>query len=472
MLPTPRSYMIWPSVVPADTKVTMMVTAAERAYLFVEGKTYSLAVISVDSDENYYKPQNSKKIDAVAHDGVLSFEFEFYGEGEHLIQLIRDEKVVASFTVYSLFRDLYSLRPLKGDLHSHSCRSDGTRDPASQAGHYREQGYDFVALTDHNRYYPGGEIDEAFEGVNTGLVRVFGEEIHSPGSVVHIVHVGGRESVADRYVHHREEYEAEILEYMNRVPDTVDENYKSRYAKAMWATDAIHSVGGIAIFPHPLWRPGSSKTYNIPVNIARLFLCSKMFDAYELIGAMTQEDLNRSVALWSDMRASGHKIPIVGSSDTHSLERSSHFPANSTICFAKEKSADAIVEAVRNGLSVAVEMNGYEYDVQYRCYGEYRLVSYAQFLLRNYFPMLRRLTAGAGVAMRAYIMDGIDASVINSYTEMADSYTDSFFGIKPPKLPSDKVLEFEQRWRAVQLSGPRTRGSNVDSTPAASLIEK
>ncbi|MBR5140744.1 MAG: PHP domain-containing protein [Clostridia bacterium] len=470
MLPTPRSYMIWPSVVPADTKVTMTVTAAERAFLFIEGREYSLTVISVNSDENYYKVQNHKKLDAIGRSGALSFDFEFAGEGEHLIQLSSDEKLLASFTVYSLMPDLYALRPLKGDLHSHSCRSDGTRDPASQAGHYREQGYDFVALTDHNRYYPGGEIDEAYEGVNTGLVRIPGEEVHSTDSVVNIVHVGGRESVVDRYVHHREEYEKTISEYMEKVPVTVPEAYRGRYAKAMWATDAIHSVGGLAIFPHPFWRPGGSKTYNLPSELARIFLSSKMFDAYEILGAMSQEDLNRSVAMWSDMRAEGNKIPVVGSSDVHGLEKSNHFPYNSTICFAKEKNADSIIEAVKLGLSVAVEMNGYEYDVQYRCYGEYRLVSYAQFLLRNYFPMLRRLTAGAGVAMRAYVMEGIDASVINSYTEMANDYTERFFGRMAPKLPTDKILAFEDKWREIQLGGPKTRGSAVDSTPAPTLI--
>lgn len=470
MLPTPRSYMIWPSVVPADTKVTMTVTAAERAYLLIEGENYSLTVISVNSDENYYNPTNHKKISALACGGALSFDFEFSGEGEHRIELMRGEKVISSFTVYSLMPDLYSLLPLRGDLHSHSCRSDGTRDPASQAGHYREQGYDFVALTDHNRYYPGTEIDEAYIGVNTGLVRITGEEVHSPDSVVHIVHVGGKESVADRYVNHREEYEKTISEYMQKVPDTIPEAYKSRYAKAMWATDAIHSVGGIAIFPHPFWRPGGAKTFNLQKELAEVFIGSGMFDAYELIGAMSQEDLNRSVAMWSDMRAAGNKISVVGSSDVHGLERSNQFPYNSTVCFAKEKNADSIIEAVKSGLSVAVEMNGYEYDVQYRCYGEYRLVSYAQFLLRNYFPLLRRLTAGAGVAMRAYLMGGIGASVINAYTEMADDFTAKFFGKKAPTLPSPEILAFEEKWRAVQLNGPKTRGSAVDSTPAPSLI--
>ena len=470
MLPAPTNYTVWPSVVMANSVTAMTVTAAERAYIIPEGKKFSLKIISVNSDENYYSPNNYKMLEAIGKDGVLTFDFEFSGEGEHLIELIYDEKVVSSFTVYSLFEDLYRLRPLKGDLHSHSCRSDGTRDPAAQAGHYREEGYDFVALTDHNRYFPGGEIDEVYEGVNTGLIRITGEEVHSPGSVVHIVHVGGRESVADRYVHDRENYEAEIAEYMEKVPENIPEDYKSRYAKAMWATDSIHSVGGLAIFPHPFWRPGRAKTYNLPVSLARLLIESGLFDAYEITGAMTQPDINRSVAFWSEEKAKGYAIPVVGSSDAHSLERSKHFPYNQTVCFAEEKTADSIISAVKRGMCVAVESNGYEYDIQYRCYGDFRLVSYAQFLLSHYFPRLKRAASGIGVAMRAYAMGEADASLVSGYAALADNFTERFFGRIAPVLPTREMMEFEERWREVQLNGPRTRGSSVDATPAKSLI--
>ena len=470
MLPTPKSYAIWPSVFKADTISAVTVAPAERAYIIPDGKVYSVNIISINSDENYYAPENHKRFDVTGQNGALNFEFEFVGEGEHLIQLIFEEKVIESFKVYSLFEDLYALRPLKGDLHSHSCRSDGTRDPAMQAGHYREEGYDFVALTDHNRFYPGGEIDETYLGVETGLVRIPGEEVHSPGSVVHIVHVGGDASVAKRYVSDRENYEKEIAEYMTKVPSDIPEIYKSRYAKAMWATDAIHSVGGLAIFPHPFWRPGRAKSYNLTDSFARILLKSGMFDAYEAIGAMTQPDINLSIALWAETRAEGNNIPIVGSSDVHSLERSTHFPYYHTVCFAKEKSPDSIIAAIKSGMCVAVESNGYEYDIQYRCYGNFRLVAYAQFLLSNYFPTLKRLSAGIGVAMRAYAMEETDAKTVSAYSKIADSFTERFFGRLAPILPSDSMINFEEKWRAVQLEGPRTRGSSVDAAAAKSLI--
>lgn len=461
MLPVTFSYKIFPSVVPMDRKVKMTVLSAERAFLFKDGDEYTVNIISVNTDENYYSPQGKKRIKAVASGGYITFEHIFLDEGEYTLELICEEKAVGKFTVYSLKEDIYSLLPLKGDLHSHSCRSDGTRDPASQAGHYREQGYDFVALTDHNRYYPGGEIDEAYAGVDTGLLRVLGEEVHTPGSVVHIVHVGGKRSVADRYVHDRERYDSEIEEYIKKVPEDIPEDFKTRYAKAMWATDEIHSAGGIAIFPHPFWRPGSSKTYNVKSEYANILLKSGMFDAYELVGAMTQPDINLSLALWSDIRAMGYAIPAVGSSDTHALERASTFPHYFIVCFATEKTNDAVIDAVRQGACVAVEAVGTEYERQYRCYGAFRLVAYAQFLLANYFPELQRLTASAGAAMRSYAMGDISPVAINALTEAANLYTARFFGRAEPALPTEELLNFEEKWREVHKNGPKTRGSAV-----------
>ena len=40
-------------------------------------------------------------------------------------------------------------RFFKGNLHTHSTRSDGAREPAAVCATYRDAGYDFLALTDH-----------------------------------------------------------------------------------------------------------------------------------------------------------------------------------------------------------------------------------------------------------------------------------------------------------------------------------
>lgn len=465
MLPTPANYSVYPSVVPADTAVELTIVPNEKSFLLFPDVTYTLTLIPIDGDEDYYHaPHNHTTLTATAEDGILRFTYTFPGEQEHLILLAKaGEKPMAELSVYSLYPDLLSLRPLKGDFHAHSYRSDGKRDPSALAGHFREQGYDFFALTDHNRYYPGAEIDETYAGLKMGLARVKGEEVHAPGSVIHIIHVGGKSSVAARYVADLDAYEREVADCAAKVPAEIPEAYRDRYARTMWVTDRIHEAGGLAIFPHPYWQPGKSRAFNVRDEFAKILLTSGMFDGYELVGGMGQEGINRSIALWGELRAEGLKMPVVGSSDVHGLERAATFPSLYTICFAEANENDAIIDAVRAGRSVAVETTGTEYACEKRCYGSLRLVGYAHFLLRKYFPQVQRICQGEGVAMRAYAMGDADAALVELQAAQAENFYLRFFGKLAPVLPDAAMREQVARWREVQKAGPTGKGSLVNS---------
>ena len=461
MLPTPKNWSVFPSVMVADKPCEMVISANERAFFFQDGEEYTVVIISVNGDEfNYYNPQTHKTLSAVAAEGVLRFTFAFVGEGEHKIVVKKNDKSLAELFVYSLYDDLYELVPLRGDFHGHSCRSDGKRDPVALAGHYREQGYDFFSLTDHNRFYPGFEVDEAYEGVKTGITRIQGEEVHSPGSDLHIVHVCGETSVAAQYCDDREKYDSEVAECMSRVPANIPERYKNRYAKAMWATEKIHEAGGVAIFPHPYWIPGSS-VYNACDELSKILLKSGMFDAFELCGAMRADGNNRALALWQELRVDGYDIKVVASSDVHSIQNSFSFPNSFTVCFARENTREAIKEALLNAKTVAVEAEGVEYSRHYRTYGSLRLISYAQFLLKYYFPIRERICQGGGVAMRAYAIGEAPAELVELSCDLAERFSLRFFGRMPARIPSAEQMNFEERCRARQALGPKTAGSIV-----------
>lgn len=60
----------------------------------------------------------------------------------------------------------------KGNLHTHTTRSDGSSEPEETAKRYRQEGYSFLAITDHWVYgvheelnredfliFPGTELD-------------------------------------------------------------------------------------------------------------------------------------------------------------------------------------------------------------------------------------------------------------------------------------------------------------------------
>ena len=463
MLPVAKSYAVWPAVVEAGKVTKMTIAPAERAFLLFETEVYTVKIIPVDGDEiSYYEPSAFDEFTVAAHDGVITFDHYFAGEMAYTIILSRGDTLLQEMTVYAVESDLYALRPMRGDLHAHSFRSDGKRDPAALAGHYREQGYDFFALTDHNRFYPGGEIDEVYAGVKTGFLRIRGEEVHTPVSVVHIVHVGGTESVTEKYLNERYQYEKEVAALEKDVPAHVPEAFRGRYAMAMWATQKIHEAGGLAIFVHPYWKPAKSGVHNVCTEYAKVLLKSGMFDAYELCGGMKQHGVNMSVALWNDLRAEGLNIPVVGSSDVHGIEKATNFPHLFTIAFAKDDSHDAVIEAIRTGNTVAVEATGDEYDRHYRAYGSLRLVMYAQFLLQNYFPEQQRICQGEGVAMRAYAMNDCDAALIELQAEQTERFRSRYFGRMQPKLPDAEMHDFELRWRERHLGGPVTRGSAID----------
>jgi len=473
MLPKYTAYEIWPKIVPANKPTAMAIVPTGRVHFFFEDTEYELTVIPVNGDElNYYTtPTTHKKITVTARSGVIKFDYTFEGEQEYLLILKKDDKKVCELNLYSLNEDLYALRPLKGDLHSHSHRSDGQSDPAALAGHYREQGYDFQALTDHNRYYPGGEIDEVYNGVNLGYARVTGEEVHTPGSLIHIVHVGGKHSVAEQYIHQREKYDAEVAEYETKVPSIVPEQYKRRYAMANWACDKIHEAEGLAIFAHPYWAPGGSRVYNVNDEFSAILLKSGIFDLFELVGGMGQVGINRAIALWADLRAEGVKIPVCGSSDVHGLESEEYYPNLFTVVFAKANDNQSIIEALKNGLSVGVEAIGNEKARQYRSYGSLRLVSYANFLLKYYFTQRQRICQGEGIAMRAFAIGEADASFIEKQFEFTKNFEARYFGEKPPVLPTKDMLDFEIRWRDTHIKvGPNTKGSSVAPFPVTRQI--
>lgn len=465
MLPKVYSYAIYPTVVQSGKETEMVIAPTERSFMLYEGEEYEVRIIPVDGDyPSYSAPAAHVIFRTIAKDGVLRFNYTFDGEMEYVVWLYYKEKKVQKMGVYALGADLLSLIPLKGDFHGHSYRSDGKRDPAALAGHYREQGYDFFSLTDHNRYYPGNEIDEVYAGLDLGITRVRGEEVHPIGSVVHIVHVGGKESVCEQYTEDHEAFYEAIKPYFDKIPANVPEKYHDRYAKCLWAADRIHAAGGIAIFAHPYWKPGSSQAYNVCEEFACLLLCSGMFDAYELVGGMEQHGVNRSVALWNDLRAeAGLRIPVVGSSDVHNIVQAETFPDYFTICFATANENDAIIDAVKAGLSVAVEASGDEYARRFRCYGSLRLVNYAHFLLEHYFLPMQRICQGEGVAMRSYAMNDAPAALVTLQVEQTKRFCDRFFGRKVALLPDEQITDFVARARARQEKGPITCGSQIIS---------
>ena len=82
----------------------------------------------------------------------------------------------------------------RGNLHTHSTRSDGVLEPEEVCRRYRAEGYDFLALTDHfvGRY--GYPIVDTLPFRTNSFTTILGAELHSGamanGELWHILAVG------------------------------------------------------------------------------------------------------------------------------------------------------------------------------------------------------------------------------------------------------------------------------------------
>ena len=85
-------------------------------------------------------------------------------------------------------------RFLRGNLHTHSTRSDGKLAPAEVSRRYRAMGYDFYALTDHFLARYDWPITDTTGHRAPGFTTLIGAELHSgktsQGDIWHILAVG------------------------------------------------------------------------------------------------------------------------------------------------------------------------------------------------------------------------------------------------------------------------------------------
>ncbi|MCY3710373.1 MAG: CehA/McbA family metallohydrolase [Caldilineaceae bacterium] len=82
----------------------------------------------------------------------------------------------------------------KGNLHTHSTRSDGTQPPQEVCRLYEQGGYDFIALTDHFLEQYGFPVTDTRPFRSEAFTTIIGAELHSGaienGSPWHIVAAG------------------------------------------------------------------------------------------------------------------------------------------------------------------------------------------------------------------------------------------------------------------------------------------
>ena len=430
-LPNLYNFDIYPKVVCAGKPVHMTIRALGSRQQFVPGTRYQLTVKASTGGKPEYYPATSRyeTLDVeCSAEGGFEFDYTFSKEQEYYIDIFyidrRGNNVKERFNVYCVESDLAGKYPFIGDLHIHSDCSDGSQDPETVVANYRKHGYDFIAVTDHRRYYPSLRARKLISEVPTELNVLPGEEVHIPRVhdcfiEPHIVNVGGSYSVnaivprddveeialdpKNRSldgncpkVMTKEEYEAVIDKTADSldIPEDVD---RITAGGVKWVFDEIRRAGGLAIYAHPTWIPD---TFHVPDAVQKFIVDNDMFDAFEVLGGENYFEQNgfQTVQYYED-KARGKRYPVVGSTDSHNstpLNRNAYIC--STIVFAEKNELKCLIDAIKDFKSVAVDTISKEF----RLVGEMRLVRYGCFLLRNYFPLHDEFCYEEGRMLKQY----------------------------------------------------------------------
>lgn len=437
-----KNYDIYPKVIKTNTPVTIHIKP-HGVRPFNNGE-YKIAVCALSEGGTYYFPErikgNAEFTTTLDENGILSFTYDFPLEGQYFVRVFQNNSRILQHSVYAVDEDLAGRIPRLGDLHLHTCRSDGRELPETVAANYRAFGYDFLAITDHHRYYPSLEAMYSYKDVDHALTMVPGEEVQMSRNFAHLINFGGKFSInslikdtsptqdeidslvrpgvtkedvakfalraldeancPEQMTH--DEFYAQVDEIVNNITVPADmDTYveKFTYASCLWVFDKIREADGLSIFAHPYWI---SDMFQLSESFTDHMLKEHPFDAFEVLGGERYYEQNGyQTAKYYSTRSEGYDYAIVGSTDSHSSnsENAGAYVAR-TMVFPVANERKALIEAIKDKYSVAIDGILSEP----RLVGDFRLIKYTWFLLENYFPLHNKIANEDGRAMLEYCL--------------------------------------------------------------------
>ena len=355
-------------------------------------------------DEAFYAQRHTLTIEGEQ----LVMNIIFPQEDCYVCHVFMGDVEVDRIEIYALETDLFSKTPYKGDNHLHTYMSDGVDSPIYMAAASCRNGYDYCVITDHKVYPPSLMARDFFEPTGVDFLIMPGEEVHSPDNPVHIINMGGDKSVNDWWREHEDEYRAAVEEEMKNMIAPMTDKDRFAAAASQVIFDRIREANGVAVLCHPNWIRDNG--FNEHEDVTDYLFEHRRFDALELIaGGAHEVGTQMQLSYYNDHP----NMPVLGSSDAHGCFGSALEPRKYTIVFANTLDCESIKDSIRAGLAVAADAN--------RFYGEYRLVKYAYFLQRNYFPEHKksRNALGAHMLRMASCQDNTNPELVDNIQRLA-----------------------------------------------------
>lgn len=213
-------------------------------------------------------------------------------------------------------------RWFKGNLHTHTTKSDGDAEPEWVAHWYKNHGYDFLVLSDHNhRTILEQEVD--------GLLMVPGEEVSARIEMGEIpIHINGVGVTRVVEPIHGDD-----------IVTTIQAN-----------VDLIREAGGIVQINHPNFRWAFDHTHISQITGANLIEVHNSHPAVNNLGAPGRPG---SEDIWDRVLSSGRVLFGTATDDSHNyhdwLPHLSNPGRGWVMVAAKELSIDAVVCALEEG---------------------------------------------------------------------------------------------------------------------------
>lgn len=216
-------------------------------------------------------------------------------------------------------------RWFKGNTHTHTTMSDGNATPEFVVNWYHEQGYNFMVLTDHNKFINPDSVRMP-QPLRSDFILIPGEEvtgeraIHTTGLNVH------------RHVHPGEAYNSKTEVIQSHV-------------------DSVRAASGIPILNHPNFLSGAQVSDIFPVE--RLHML-ELFNGHPYVYNYGKEGEHISVeAKWDSLLTKGRRYFAISSDDAHhydTYEPKRSNPGRGWVMVrSRSLTRDAIVNAINIG---------------------------------------------------------------------------------------------------------------------------
>ncbi len=214
-------------------------------------------------------------------------------------------------------------RFFRGNLHSHSTRSDGALEPGEVCRRYIDAGYDFISLTDHFLGRFGYPITDARDFRTNRFTTIPGAEIHADrmanGELWHMVAVGLPDDFAP--------------------PDAPDWDPRETSEPASAFAARAREAGAFVAIAHPEWN-------GMTLEDARLIEAAHAVEIYNH-GCEMQQDRGSGFAILDALLSEGRRLSACATDDAHFKGRD-HF-GGWVMVKAEANEPEALLAALKEG---------------------------------------------------------------------------------------------------------------------------